>query len=148
MQQAPVTDLGGCKYFVCVALCFQATTRLRDFIMQKIYVVRRPMSNLQMQQNTLVKFREGFRFLTTHSRQVAAEIKQEYIETFGKVHWSYFNEYMSRLMRLQVGFKLLVSLPTSPSLVFAPSLSSHARFCCVTRVRVCARLQLWQHPPY
>ena len=89
--------------FVAVArLNLQATTRLRDFIMQKIYAVRRPMSNLQMQQNTLVNFREAFRFLTAHSPKVATTIKQEYTETFGKVHWSYFSEYVTRLMRLQV----------------------------------------------
>jgi hypothetical protein len=79
----------------------KAAARLREAMLQKIHAVRKPMSNLQVQQGTLVGFCDGFQFLSKHSKEIAAEIKTEYIETFSKVHWSYFKTYVGRLMKLQ-----------------------------------------------
>lgn len=55
----------------------------------QIYGVRKPMSNLQMQQNTLLKMSEAFRFLAKHNKQVAIELRNEYVDTFSKVHATY-----------------------------------------------------------
>ena len=38
----------------------------------------------------------------THHRQVAREIKDEYVDTISKVYWSYFKSFISKLMKLQV----------------------------------------------
>ena len=83
------------------AIVTRAAERLQEAMLQKIHAVRKPMSNLQVQQGTLVGFCDGFQFLSKHSRETAAEIKAEYIETFSKVHWSYFKTYVGRLMKLQ-----------------------------------------------
>ena len=37
-----------------------------------------------------------------HHRQVAREIKDEYIDTMSKIYFSYFKTYISKLLKLQV----------------------------------------------
>ena len=41
-------------------------------------------------------------FLMGHHRQVAREIKDEYVDTISKVYFSYFKAYISKLTKLQV----------------------------------------------
>ena len=41
-------------------------------------------------------------FLMAHHRQVAREIKDEYIDTMSKIYFSYFKTYISKLLKLQV----------------------------------------------
>ena len=38
-----------------------------------------------------------------NGRQVAREVRDEYVETMSKIYFSYFKSYSSRLMKLQVG---------------------------------------------
>ena len=38
----------------------------------------------------------------SHERQVAKEIRDEYVDTMSKIYYSYFKGYTSRLMKLQV----------------------------------------------
>eukprot|EP00038_Savillea_parva_P020732 m.32256 g.32256 ORF g.32256 m.32256 type:complete len:710 (+) comp4878_c0_seq1:290-2419(+) len=78
-----------------------ASARVREFVLSKIYGVRKPMSNLHLQQNTLLKLSEAFRFLAKHSKQTAIELRNEYVDTFSKVHATYFKAYLARLMKLQ-----------------------------------------------
>ncbi len=37
-----------------------------------------------------------------HSRETAMQVTSEYVETMGKVYFSYFKDYYSKLMKLQV----------------------------------------------
>ena len=37
-----------------------------------------------------------------HHRQVAKEIRDEYIDTMSKIYFSYFKSYLSKLLKLQV----------------------------------------------
>ena len=37
-----------------------------------------------------------------HSREIAVQVRQEYVDTMGKVYYSYFKDYHSKLMKLQV----------------------------------------------
>ena len=37
-----------------------------------------------------------------HHRQVAREIRDEYIDTMSKIYFSYFKTYISKLLKLQV----------------------------------------------
>eukprot|EP00039_Didymoeca_costata_P026084 m.14879 g.14879 ORF g.14879 m.14879 type:complete len:694 (+) comp5237_c0_seq1:102-2183(+) len=83
------------------AITAKAGSRLKEVMINKIHEVRKPMSNLQLQQNYLLGLKDAFSFLAKHNKQVAAEIRAEYVETFGKVHWSYFKAYITRLMKLQ-----------------------------------------------
>ena len=51
-------------------LSSKATGKLREFILSKIYAMRKPMSNLQMQQHALLKFSRAFEFLLSHNKAV------------------------------------------------------------------------------
>lgn len=46
-------------------------------------------------------FRYFNEFLMAHHRQVAREIKDEYIDTMSKIYFSYFKTYISKLLKLQ-----------------------------------------------
>lgn len=83
------------------SLTIKASAKIKDFVLQKIYAVRKPMSSLELQQNTLLKFKDVFKFLAKHSKPAAVELKREYLDTFSKVHYTYFKTYLQRLLKLQ-----------------------------------------------
>jgi len=97
-EESAATDEVSAELDVLLA---KASARVREFVLGKIYGVRKPMSNLQMQQNTLLKMSEAFRFLAKRSKSIAVEIRNEYVDTFSKVHATYFKTYLGRLMKLQ-----------------------------------------------
>ena len=37
-----------------------------------------------------------------HSREIALQVRTEYLDTMGKIYYSYFKDYYSKLMKLQV----------------------------------------------
>lgn len=41
-----------------------------------------------------------------HNREVALHVRREYVDTMGKVYYSYFKEYASKLMKLEVGMSV------------------------------------------
>ncbi|XP_029441038.1 vacuolar protein sorting-associated protein 52 homolog [Rhinatrema bivittatum] len=79
----------------------KAVTKIREFILQKIYSFRKPMTNYQIPQNALLKFRFFYQFLLANERSVAKEIRDEYVDTMSKIYLSYFKSYTSRLMKVQ-----------------------------------------------
>ena len=50
----------------------------------------------------LLRNRFFYEFLLTNDRQIADEIRREYIDTLSKVYFSYFKAYSSKLIKLQV----------------------------------------------
>ncbi|XP_018609878.2 vacuolar protein sorting-associated protein 52 homolog [Scleropages formosus] len=82
-------------------LKIKAVTKIREFILQKIYSFRKPMTNYQIPQNTLLKYRFFYQFLLANERQVAKEIRDEYVGTMSKIYYSYFKSYSGRLMKVQ-----------------------------------------------
>ncbi|KAJ8335270.1 hypothetical protein SKAU_G00409090 [Synaphobranchus kaupii] len=82
-------------------LKIKAVTKIREFILQKIYSFRKPMTNYQIPQNTLLKFRFFYQFLLANERQVAKEIRDEYVDTMSKIYYSYFKSYSGRLLKVQ-----------------------------------------------
>ncbi|PAA86508.1 hypothetical protein BOX15_Mlig013565g1 [Macrostomum lignano] len=82
-------------------LKLKAISKIRDFLMQKIYSFRKPMTNYQNAQNTMLKYRFFNEFLINNERHVAKEVSDEYLDTTSKMYYSYFKEYQSRLMKLQ-----------------------------------------------
>lgn len=82
-------------------LKFKALEKIREFLLQKIYQFRKPMTNYQVPQNAMLKFRFFNEFLMTHERHVAKEVRDEYVETMSKIYYSYFKSYLNRLMKLQ-----------------------------------------------
>ena len=60
------------------------------------------MTNYEVPQNALLRNRFFYEFLLTNDRQIAEEIRREYIDTLGKVYFSYFKAYSSKIIKLQV----------------------------------------------
>ncbi|BFZ20252.1 hypothetical protein BsWGS_23291 [Bradybaena similaris] len=82
-------------------LKIKAISKIREFLLQKIYAFRKPMTNYQIPQNTLLKFRIFNEFLMANERHVAKEVRDEYVDTMSKIYYSYFKGYSSRLTKLQ-----------------------------------------------
>ncbi|XP_026144125.1 vacuolar protein sorting-associated protein 52 homolog [Carassius auratus] len=79
----------------------KAVSKIREFILQKIYSFRKPMTNYQIPQNTLLKYRFFYQFLLANERTVAKEVRDEYVDTMSKIYLSYFKSYNSRLLKVQ-----------------------------------------------
>nr|XP_025979347.1 vacuolar protein sorting-associated protein 52 homolog [Dromaius novaehollandiae] len=79
----------------------KAVTKIREFVLQKIYSFRKPMTNYQIPQNALLKYRFFYQFLLGNERAVAQELREQYVETMSKIYLSYFKSYTSRLMKIQ-----------------------------------------------
>lgn len=41
-------------------------------------------------------------FLMAHSRETALQVRSEYMDTMTKIYFSYFKDYYSKLMKIQV----------------------------------------------
>ena len=79
----------------------KAIIKIRLYILEKVNEYKKPMSNYQVLQETLLKYKYFYEFLSTHAPSVAAEIKAEYVDTVSKVYFSYFKAYQSRLIKLE-----------------------------------------------
>ncbi|GFS98967.1 vacuolar protein sorting-associated protein 52 homolog [Trichonephila clavipes] len=79
----------------------KAISKIREYLLQKIYSFRKPMTNYQIPQNALLKNKFFYQFLMTHERETAREVREEYLDTMSKILFSYFKMYTSRLMKLQ-----------------------------------------------
>uniref|UniRef100_H9H7V6 Vacuolar protein sorting-associated protein 52 homolog n=1 Tax=Monodelphis domestica TaxID=13616 RepID=H9H7V6_MONDO len=79
----------------------KAVAKIREFVLQKIYSFRKPMTNYQIPQTALLKYRFFYQFLLGNERATAREIRDEYVETLGKVYLSYSRSYLGRLMKVQ-----------------------------------------------
>ncbi|XP_039977064.1 vacuolar protein sorting-associated protein 52 homolog isoform X1 [Xiphias gladius] len=82
-------------------LKLKAVSKIREFILQKIYSFKKPMTNYQIPQNTLLKYRFFYQFLLANERTVAKEIRDEYVDTMSKIYYSYFKSYSGRLLKVQ-----------------------------------------------
>lgn len=82
-------------------LKIKAISKIREYLLQKIYTFRKPMTNYQVPQNALLKNKFFYQFLMTHERDIAREVREEYLDTMSKILFSYFKMYTSRLMKLQ-----------------------------------------------
>ncbi|CAI4228617.1 unnamed protein product [Auanema sp. JU1783] len=91
-----VNDVAG----ILESLKYKAIEKIREWILQKIYLFRRALSNYQVPQHQLLKYRFFYEFLLVNENNIAAEIQEEYIDTIGKVFFSYFKAYISRLFKL------------------------------------------------
>ncbi|CAH8587911.1 unnamed protein product [Schistosoma turkestanicum] len=83
-------------------LKIKAVTKIREFLLSKIYSLRKPLTNYQIPQNQMLKFRFYNSFLLVHDREIAKEIRVEYINTMSKVYYAYFKAYGGKLTKLQL----------------------------------------------
>ena len=82
-------------------LKIKAMNRLRGYLLEQIYKFRRPMTNYQVPQNAMLKYKFFFEFILSNERHIAEEICSEYVDTISKVYYSYFKSYSSRLSVLK-----------------------------------------------
>ncbi|KAL5107444.1 hypothetical protein TcWFU_002360 [Taenia crassiceps] len=82
-------------------LKFKAVTRIREFLLEKIKVLRKPMANYQVPQTQLLRFRYFYEFLLIHDGEIAREVRGNYLSTMEKVYFAYFKTYASKLLKLQ-----------------------------------------------
>lgn len=79
----------------------KAMAKIRTYLLEQIYKFRKPMTNYQVPQNNMLKYKFFFEFILLNERNVAGEICGEYVDTMSKIYYSYFKSYSSRLMKLQ-----------------------------------------------
>ena len=80
----------------------KAVSKAREFVAQRIYDLRRPKTNVQIQQQTrMLKFRHLVNFLRTHSLETFVEVRNMYVETLGRIYQGYFRTYLAAVDRLQ-----------------------------------------------
>jgi len=68
-------------------LRLRAVSKAREFVAQRIYDLRRPKTNVQIQQQTrMLKFRHLVSFLRTNSLETFVEVRNMYVETLGRIY--------------------------------------------------------------
>eukprot|EP00920_Eleutheroschizon_duboscqi_P020015 GHVT01047803.1.p1 GENE.GHVT01047803.1~~GHVT01047803.1.p1 ORF type:complete len:561 (+),score=111.38 GHVT01047803.1:651-2333(+) len=80
-----------------------AIGRIRAFLSGKILLLKRPRTNLQILQRTvLLKNKALYSFLAEHDRTVAMEVRQLYVQTLSRLYVQHFRTYVLSLNRLQL----------------------------------------------
>lgn len=77
-------------------LKFKAIAKLREYLLQKIFTYRKPLTNYQISQNAMLKHRFFYEFLLSNDRNTAGQVRDEYIETASKMYFSYFKGYLDK----------------------------------------------------
>lgn len=85
---------------VLEGLKFKAIEKIREWILAKIYMFRKPLSNYQVPQHQLLKYRFFYEFLAANESNIAQEVQDEYVDTVSKMFFSYFKAYITRLFKL------------------------------------------------
>lgn len=81
----------------------KAVSKVFDFIVQKLYALRKPKTNIQiLQQNVLLKYKYIVSFLKEHGNEVYTEVRGAYIDTMNKVLSAHFRAYILALEKLQL----------------------------------------------
>lgn len=81
----------------------KAVVKAREFLMQKLYALKRPKTNIQiLQQNVLLKYKYVATFLQDHGHEVYPEVRAAYVDTMSKVLSVHFRSYIQALEKLQL----------------------------------------------
>ena len=66
-------------------LKIKAVSKIREYFLLKINQFKKPLANYQIPQNAMLRFKFYFRFLMKVNRDVASEVREEYVDTMSKV---------------------------------------------------------------
>eukprot|EP00475_Leptophrys_vorax_P004587 TRINITY_DN12741_c0_g1_i1.p1 TRINITY_DN12741_c0_g1~~TRINITY_DN12741_c0_g1_i1.p1 ORF type:complete len:645 (+),score=61.37 TRINITY_DN12741_c0_g1_i1:243-1937(+) len=81
----------------------KAVIKGREYLMQKIYALRKPKTNIHiLQQNVLLKYKYLAVFLKEHGRVVYTEVNNAYIDIMSKVLSLHLRTYIAALEKLQL----------------------------------------------
>eukprot|EP00466_Bigelowiella_natans_P000029 jgi/Bigna1/65988/fgenesh1_pg.1_\ len=86
---------------LCQRAQVKAVSRIRDFLLKKIYLLKKPQTNIQIKQNLLLRFKYLYIFCRKHAPTTAEEIQTVYIDTIKKIYTSHFKLYLNSLMKLR-----------------------------------------------
>ncbi|KAK4786300.1 hypothetical protein SAY86_002989 [Trapa natans] len=90
----------------------KAVSKVFDFIVQKLYALRKPKTNIQiLQQSVLLKYKYLIVFLMEHGKEIYLEVRAAYIDTMNKVLSAHFRAY------IQASEKLQLDIVTSTDLI-------------------------------
>ncbi|KAG1668944.1 hypothetical protein FOA52_000988 [Chlamydomonas sp. UWO 241] len=83
-------------------LSIKASSRVRDFLLTKICLLKRPKTNVQIvQQSSLLKYKYFMHFLREHSQEVYGEIRAEYMSVMSRILAAHFRMYLVSMEKLQ-----------------------------------------------
>ncbi|KAI8571148.1 hypothetical protein RHMOL_Rhmol01G0096100 [Rhododendron molle] len=81
----------------------KAVSKVFEFIVQKLYALRKPKTNIQiLQQSVLLKYKYIISFLKEHGKEVYTEVRAAYVDTMNKVLSAHFRAYIQALEKLQL----------------------------------------------
>ncbi|KAK1323100.1 hypothetical protein QJS10_CPA02g01461 [Acorus calamus] len=81
----------------------KAVAKVFEFIIQKLYALRKPKTNIQiLQQSVLLKYKYVVVFLKEHGKEIYTEVRGAYIDTMNKVLSAHFRAYIQALEKLQL----------------------------------------------
>lgn len=81
----------------------KAVSKVFDFLVQKLYALRKPKTNIQIiQQSVLLKYKYIISFLKVHGKEIYNEVRAAYIDTMNKVLSAHFRAYIQALEKLQL----------------------------------------------
>lgn len=81
----------------------KAVSKVFEFIVQKLYALRKPKTNIQiLQQSVLLKYKYVVSFLKEHGKEIYTEVRAAYIDTMNKVLSAQFLAYIQALEKLQL----------------------------------------------
>ncbi|KAK7397366.1 hypothetical protein VNO78_18535 [Psophocarpus tetragonolobus] len=81
----------------------KAVSKVFDFIVQKLYALRKPKTNIQiLQQSVLLKYKYFVTFLKEHGKEIYNEVRAAYVDTMNKVLSAHFRAYIQALEKLQL----------------------------------------------
>ncbi|XP_076915943.1 vacuolar protein sorting-associated protein 52 A-like isoform X1 [Bidens hawaiensis] len=81
----------------------KAISKVFEFMIQKLYALRKPKTNIQiLQQSILLKYKFAISFLKEHGKEIYNEVRAAYTDTMNKVLSAHFRAYIQALEKLQL----------------------------------------------
>lgn len=104
-----------------------AVNRCRNFLMERVHQMRGPNTNIQVQQNTMMRYRHMLEFLRSHGYSVYGEIQDVYITTVTSKFLEVFKSYWAAMEAMEdviVPPEILLGSPSSGAGAISHGLSS------------------------
>eukprot|EP00756_Hemistasia_phaeocysticola_P054832 Hpha_TRINITY_DN30742_c0_g1::TRINITY_DN30742_c0_g1_i1::g.28395::m.28395/K20298/VPS52; vacuolar protein sorting-associated protein 52 len=87
-----------CLTALTILLC----TRARGFLLEKIGLLRKPMTNIPIvQQHVLLRYRPLMVFLIRHSPRAGQEVKDTYIRALSAIYFKQSQGFLAKLLKLE-----------------------------------------------
>jgi len=81
-------------------LVLQAVARVREFLINHIYALQTPKTNVQIKQGVLCKFKYFYEFLSEKDPKTAQEVRLYYIDIMSKIYLAAFRKYNMEILAL------------------------------------------------